>query len=454
MMEDSNSPDLINNDSQPLISSPPSSSSHSSPQISSRLKLIVASVGFFTDAYDLFVMNMVNAIFEALYKENYSPADKSLINSTALAGAVVGQLSFGIIGDLLGRTSAWIVTLSLIIIGDLGSALTPEMNPKSIAIWLAFFRFFLGLGIGGEYPLSATVSSEASKDLKKKARNTALVFSSQGWGNLFSPLLVLVLLNIFPNSFGSLHYVWRIAIGFSALPCMITFYFRYNIFKSQGSEELKKRERKRFSDTLSMIKMNWKVLLGTAGSWFIFDIVFYANALFSSTILSLLKLDSVSDSFTKVKNLSTESVYIALMGLPGYYVAVLLINKLPRRIQAKLGFAFLALIYFIMGIWFDRISAYPALFLILYGLTFFIANVGPNTTTFVVPTEVFSEEIRSTCHGISAASGKLGAVVGAAIMPFMQAHFGLAGVMICSGSIALVGLILSLMNLVPETLSQ
>jgi PHS family inorganic phosphate transporter-like MFS transporter len=51
-------------------------------------------------------------------------------------------------------------------------------------------------------------------------------------------------------------------------------------------------------------------------------------------------------------------------------------------------------------------------FVVLYGLTFFFANFGPNSTTFIVPAEIFPARLRSTCHGISAASGKLGAIVG------------------------------------------
>ncbi|XP_028109241.1 inorganic phosphate transporter 1-4-like [Camellia sinensis] len=52
-------------------------------------------------------------------------------------------------------------------------------------------------------------------------------------------------------------------------------------------------------------------------------------------------------------------------------------------------------------------------FVVMYSLTFFFANFGPNATTFVVPAEIFPVRLRSTCHGISAASGKAGAIVGA-----------------------------------------
>ena len=56
-------------------------------------------------------------------------------------------------------------------------------------------------------------------------------------------------------------------------------------------------------------------------------------------------------------------------------------------------------------------SAGRGAFIFLYCLANFFSNFGPNTTTFIVPGEVFPTRYRSTCHGISAASGKLGAIV-------------------------------------------
>lgn len=64
------------------------------------------------------------------------------------------------------------------------------------------------------------------------------------------------------------------------------------------------------------------------------------------------------------------------------------------------------------------------LFVILYGLTFFFANWGPNTTTYVIPSESFPTRARATCHGISAASGKLGAVVGGETLGRLATRLG------------------------------
>ncbi|KAK0597953.1 hypothetical protein LWI29_030157 [Acer saccharum] len=49
-------------------------------------------------------------------------------------------------------------------------------------------------------------------------------------------------------------------------------------------------------------------------------------------------------------------------------------------------------------------------------MTFFFANFGPNSTTFVLLAELFPSQVRSTCHAISAALGKAGAMVRAFVV--------------------------------------
>ena len=53
------------------------------------------------------------------------------------------------------------------------------------------------------------------------------------------------------------------------------------------------------------------------------------------------------------------------------------------------------------------------LFIAIFGLSFFFVNFGPNTTTFLIPSEIYPTSIRAKSHGISAAIGKVGAFVGA-----------------------------------------
>ena len=85
----------------------------------------------------------------------------------------------------------------------------------------------------------------------------------------------------------------------------------------------------------------------------------------------------------------------------------------------------------------------PAVFYTLYGLSFFFCNCGPNVTTFVIPSELFPTSIRATAHGISAASGKLGAALGTAVMPVLlaKANKSLSVVLYVSAAISAVGLL-------------
>jgi len=201
------------------------------------------------------------------------------------------------------------------------------------------------------------------------------------------------------------------------------------------------------------LKGQWSKLVYTAGNWFIFDVTFYANGLFSATVLSILhlQLDPDASSYENVQRTAQSSALVAAIAIPGYYFAIFLIDRLGRRLLQQIGFACIALLYLVLGFCFETAARNSALFITLYGLSFFFSNCGPNTTTFVIPSEVYECKVRSTCSGISASAGKLGAVVGTFTMPFLLHSKGTGFVFVMCGFVALGGLILSLLPLVPET---
>ena len=102
----------------------------------------------------------------------------------------------------------------------------------------------------------------------------------------------------------------------------------------------------------------------------------------------------------------------ALGSVPGYWFTVFLVDRLGRKFIQIMGFSILTVLFLILGIWFTSIrDTSTILFFIIYSLIQFFCNFGPNATTFIVPGEVFPTRYRSTSHGISAASGKLGAII-------------------------------------------
>src|SRR5580698_11123708 len=108
--------------------------------------MFVSGMGFFTDAYDLFVIGIVVALIQPEW--HLSTTQVSLLNSVTLAASAVGALVFGRIADILGRKRIYGYEVLILAIGAIASALAPNY------IFLLVCRAVLGIGIGGDYPVS------------------------------------------------------------------------------------------------------------------------------------------------------------------------------------------------------------------------------------------------------------------------------------------------------------
>ena len=142
----------------------------------------------------------------------------------------------------------------------------------------------------------------------------------------------------------------------------------------------------------------------------------------SSIILQAIGFGSPSSSikgtqavYVNLKNSCVGNLILSAAGLiPGYYATFLLIDSWGRKPIQLMGFGILTVLFVIMGFGYEKMTASHSgtkAFVFLYCLANFFQNFGPNTTTFIVPGEAFPTRYRSTAHGISAASGKLGAVI-------------------------------------------
>jgi predicted MFS family arabinose efflux permease len=108
----------------------------------------------------------------------------------------------------------------------------------------------------------------------------------------------------------------------------------------------------------------------------------------------------------------------------------------------------MALAFGLIGV-IPGITAAIVPFLVLFGISFFFAEFGPNTTTFVLSAESFPTSVRATAQGISAGVAKLGAFIGVFLFPIIQNSLGTARTLELSAGFSLVGALLTL--LIPET---
>jgi PHS family inorganic phosphate transporter-like MFS transporter len=99
-------------------------------------------------------------------------------------------------------------------------------------------------------------------------------------------------------------------------------------------------------------------------------------------------------------------------------------DKLGRKTIQILGFAMMAINFGLLAM-IPNIQQLTYPFLIIYGLSFFFTEFGPNATTFVYPSEIFPVKVRTTAHGIAAAMGKIGGFFGVFTFPFFMRSHGL-----------------------------
>lgn len=141
---------------------------------------------------------------------------------------------------------------------------------------------------------------------------------------------------------------------------------------------------------------------------------------------------------------------LRLMTLPGYFLGVLLIGGvLGRRRTLSCGFSAMGVCLCALGGLWKYLGSHGGAFMALFGLSQVCNYAGAAVATYVIAAELFPSEMRATCHGTAAASGKLGAVVGSAAFPLLAASNGLASVFWACAVVCALGLLASEL-LLPE----
>ncbi|XP_062225231.1 putative inorganic phosphate transporter 1-13 [Phragmites australis] len=445
---------------------------------------MIAGMGFFSDAYDLFSISLVAELLTYQYYQGSTPRVVSAtINGIALCGAVPGQLVFGWLGDKMGRKLIYGVTLVLMIACSLASGLSfSKRKGKNVVTVLCFFRFWLGVSIGGDYPLSATIMSEYAN---KRTRGAfiAAVFAMQGFGNLAAGIVGMVVSAAFENSSPSnADFVWRIVLMFGAIPAALTYYWRMKMPETARYTALVAKNAKKAASDMSTV-LNVHIipeeeavneltrqdqygllsaeflrrhgihLLGTTVCWLVLDITFYSLNLFMKDIFTKVGLLPCPDKDNPLKRMikiTEVHTAIALCAtLPGYFVTVIFVDRIGRVKIQLLGFTMMSIFILCLAVpydhWIEQGNKYG--FAVMYGMTLFFANFGPNTTTFIIPAEIFPSWLRSTCHGISGAFGKIGAIIG--VFGFVNTEKDVRRMLFALVGCNLVGLMFTL--LLPES---
>jgi MFS transporter, PHS family, inorganic phosphate transporter len=403
--------------------------------------LLTSGMGFFTDAYDLFIIGVVATMVKSEW--HIASWQNSLLSSLALLTSAVGAVVFGRIADRLGRRKIYGYEVLVLAIGAIATAFSPNIW------WLIGLRGVLGFGIGGDYPVSATIMSEyASK--RNRGRMVSLVFAMQGAGLVIGPLIAMLLL-----STGMSHdYAWRIMLALGAIPGLAVFWLRRRIKETprfllaqmDQQEVQKQAERAKVPTGMAGVLADRRLLrwlIGASLAWLLFDFVYYGNTISSPLIVSV-----VSPHASLFHQTAIVLAIFAVAALPAYLLAAATIDRIGRKLLQNVGFLMMAVAFFCL--WLVPGATTTLLpFLLLFGATYFFSEFGPNTTTFVYPAELFPVRVRTTCHGIAAAAGKVGAFIGTYALTALVPGIGLSKTSVIVAGVSLLGLLVTV-TMLPE----
>ncbi|KAK7036217.1 phosphate permease [Favolaschia claudopus] len=373
---------------------------------------LVAGVGFFTDAYDIFAINIAAIMLGYVYghtpdqfcRPRLSPNQDLGLKIATPIGTFFGQLLFGWLADSVGRKRMYGVELIMMIVGTFGQATAAKGQAMKIVPLLIFWRVVVGLGVGGDYPLSATIASEFAP-IQYRGRMMTAVFAAQGWGNLAAAIVATVITMAYRDQIyqdfpactctssvllcpsdatgiNHVDYMWRLLLGLGCVPAAIALYFRLTIPETtrwrmdiernivrattdiQGALAARNRRdqyqatqradapRATWHDFIQFFgqRSNSIVLFCVAYSWFAIDVAFYTLGLNSSIILEAINFGGSTDVYQNLYHICTGNIILSLAGLiPGYWVCFLFIDHWGRRPIQIMGFAVLTCLFIIMG---------------------------------------------------------------------------------------------------------
>ena len=220
------------------------------------------------------------------------------------------------------------------------------------------FRFILGIGIGGDYPLSAVIASEFAT-VSRRGFMMSAVFAMQGVGIFIAPLVALIILGCCKSSieenYLNVDMVWRLCVLFGIIPAIAALYFRLTIpesprytahvvgdvDKAREDIELMMDNKKPFLQTVDQEKegklgerngkelnfkeffskwKNLKILLGCSISWFALDVAFYGSNLNQSFVISEIGFaPAESDTYAHLQKLILGNLIIVFFGTCSFY---------------------------------------------------------------------------------------------------------------------------------------
>lgn len=409
---------------------------------------LLSAGGTFLDGFDLTVIAVALPLI--LKQWNCTPLETAAITASAIIGALIGAVSLGNLTDRFGRKAMYMIDLLTFVIFAALCAVAQD-------IWqLVIFRFLLGVGIGADYPISATLVAEFASNKTRGRLGTSLAAM---WfvGALAAYVIGLVMLPL-----GDL--AWRAMLLMGAVFAVVVFILRAKMPESprwlvaHGQPDKARAVLEKIgadpADYVTILATKpapaslsqvfapgvIRTTIFVCGFWTCYATAYYGISMYTPTILA---------PFTGGSSVLTivGSGIVALLGLIGAVIGMNLVDRWGRRPLIITSFAGLSAALAILAAFSDPTLA---VLVALFSAAVLFANAGGGILNFVYPTELFPTNIRATGHGLATSVSRIGSILGVLVFPALIQAWGRSGALLLFTGVALLGLAICV-AMAPET---
>ena len=436
------------------------------------LYLFLISIGgTFLNGYTTLMTGVALPLFQV--REHPDVVQVGLLGAALVLGAVLGGVLGGHLGDRHGRRFVYRLDMAVLVVAF--PLLAAAWNPLTAIA----FQFLVGLGIGMDFPVSSAYVAELMP-ARLRTRMLAATIAFQAVGEMVGAGAAWLLLRAFPDP-GS----WRWLIGSGVVFALLMLAARFTMPESphwlmergRNSEaarviaglsdqpadtvlELGRQageHREDAVDSSAQQRGGWGLLFSpayrrvtvlTAGSWFLMDIASYGVGLFTPIILAALVaapsgaltgvgVSVIADEFHTISGTGLVDGFL----LAGSLLGIVLVNRFgPIRMQTigflgmAAGMAFLSFVS-LLPVQTSHRTGLVFLGFIVFNL---LVNAGPNSTTFLLPANLYPTRVRAMGAGFAAAFGKVGATLGIFLLPIVRHTAGITTVMLLMVAVSLL----------------
>jgi len=184
------------------------------------------------DAMDVMLFSLV--VGNLLREFSMDTGTAGFLNSLTLVASAIGGFLFGFLADRVGRTRALMISILVYSLASAACAFTHTV-PQ-----LAFFRFILGLGMGGEWTTAAALIAETWR-AEHRGKALGLMQSAYAIGEAVAALVVAVVLP---------HHGWRAVFLVGVLPALVVLWIRRSVPESELWKRRAAQQRVKLSSLL------------------------------------------------------------------------------------------------------------------------------------------------------------------------------------------------------------